>query len=95
MPQLSQTPQNERERQHQFRLWGSLHAFVKNHHGWITTQPNLFPCRMECKVDSDLPGLLKAKGWIVSNAGTTPCFLPTDDQRLEPATVDVWELSIP
>jgi hypothetical protein len=106
MPRLSPPPaQRERER----RLWGNLHAFIRNHDGsQITSKPDCFPARMECRQDSELPNILREQGWILANGGTNEVFLPVSAEmklnginitvardHLVPTTVAVWEIFIP
>jgi hypothetical protein len=106
MPRLRPLPAER-----QAALWSSLHAYIRNNGpAWITSVPNAFPATMECKADNDLPELLKAKGWIVSNGGTNEVFLPETVEytqmggrtatkvavdRLIQTTVLLWTIDLP
>jgi hypothetical protein len=107
MPRLSQPPA---ERDRRAKLWAALHAFVRNHGGWITTQPNALPARMEALPDSELPELLRAKGWLVTDGGQSDVFLPEKAEitlaggrtpskittdRLVATTVSLWQIDLP
>jgi hypothetical protein len=62
---------------------------------------------MECRQDSDLPALLKDRGWIVTSGGTNEVFLPVSAEmklngtnttvardHLVPTEVSLWTLDL-
>jgi hypothetical protein len=70
--------------------------------------PNALPARMECHHGCELPALLSAKGWIVSDGGTTEVFLPVSAEmkllntntvvtrdHLVPTTVSIFSVDLP
>jgi hypothetical protein len=96
------------EKEKRSALWHRLHAFIRNEMASITTAPNIWPARLECRVGSDLPETLKSKGWLVSDGGQAEVFLPVSEQvkqaggvtsvtiqSLQPTTINVFLVTYP
>lgn len=89
------------------RLWGAIHAHVRNGGGSINSQPGLFPIGLECSLESELPERLRGMGYKVVSCGTAERLLPKAEivhlnakvsvtrEQLAPSVVEVWELSLP
>ncbi len=105
MPRLRPT-QEQRQKQH--ALWGALHAFIRNNGGWITSKPDEFPIRFECRPEAALPDELRSLGYDLKDRGTEEKFLPVAEavkqagnitsitiQSPVPTTVLIFELDLP
>ena len=58
-------------------LWDRLNRFVQQEGGWLTSQRDTNPLRMECQTDSPLPDLLKAANHEIRFLGVHERLMPT------------------
>lgn len=77
MPRLRPLPQ---EREKQKAMWGPLHAFIRNHYGYVTSAADRFPIRFECLPDAELPDALRSMGYDLKAAGTAERLLPQAEE---------------
>jgi hypothetical protein len=94
------------EKQREF--WGALNDYIRENEGFTVSEPHTPLIRFECRPESDLPELLRAKGYDVNSAGTGERLLPVVElvrehggtrkvirQHIEPQAVAVYEFKLP
>jgi hypothetical protein len=86
-------------------LWHELNTIIRECGGWTTSQPDTYPLRFECEMDSPLPAALQAISHTVRRLGSHERLMPQTivetrgnrtvvNQQIAPGTVEVHELSI-
>jgi hypothetical protein len=88
-------------------LWDALASYVRRHHGWVVSQPDISPIRFECAPTATLPEILRQQGYGVREAGTAERFLPVTEtardlsgrkverQHVALTMIAVFELDMP
>jgi len=87
--------------------WAKLNDFIRENSGWATSQPDVPKMTFECEISSELPELLRRRGFDVLPAGTAERLLPTSEtvtengttrkvirQHVVPTTVSVFEFAL-
>jgi hypothetical protein len=95
---------SERERE----FWGALNDYIRENEGFSVSEPHAPFIRFECRPESDLPDLLRAKGYSVNSAGTNERLMPVTElvrehgsirkvvrQHVAPTTVAAFEFGLP
>jgi hypothetical protein len=102
MPRLRLTPQ-ERQR----LLWEALESYISRNGGWVTSVAYAPSIRFEVEPGSELPELLRDKGYALRDAGATERFLPVAEevkqrggtkitvQHLVPTAISIFQLELP
>jgi hypothetical protein len=67
------------------RLWSAMAALVADEGGWVTSMPNAAEIRMETRVTSDLPEMLRGLGYELQSLGAGERLLPDHSQSVAPA----------
>jgi chaperone required for assembly of F1-ATPase len=94
------------ERQREF--WNQLRDWVHQNEGWIVSEPHTPLIRFECRAESELPQLLRAKGYDLNSAGTNERLMPVTElvrehgcirrvarDHIAPQMVSVFEFKLP
>ena len=89
-------------------LWEDLNTTIRKNGGWVVSQPDLFPLRFECEVDSQLPDALRQCGHTVRHLGSHERLLPVVEtvhehgsprkiarHHVAPGVVAVYEIRLP
>jgi hypothetical protein len=88
-------------------LWNGINDFARELGGWTTSEPGVFPLRLECQIGSSLPEVLQELGHSVRHLGTHERLMPTTEivaeagstrkvvrQQVAPGVAAVYELSL-
>jgi hypothetical protein len=92
----------------QRNLWSKLNKYIMQEGGWIVSQPDVSPIRLECQMDSKLPDLLSEAGHTVRHLGTHERLIPITEtrklndtnttvttQQVGVGVVGVWQFDLP
>jgi hypothetical protein len=94
------------EQQREF--WNGLNSFIRENEGFTVSEPHTASIRFECRPESDLPDILRAKGYGVNSAGTNERLMPVTElirehgsirkvarDHITPEIVSVFEFRLP
>jgi hypothetical protein len=101
-------PKSKALDEQQREFWGALNNYIRENEGFTVSEPHTPLIRFECRAGSDLPQLLRAKGYDVNSAGTNERLMPTSNivkqyggvtaitaQNIVPTIVEVYIFRLP
>jgi hypothetical protein len=90
----------------QRQLWADLNDEIREWGAWVVSQPDVFPLRFECEMDSPPPATLQDLGHSVHHLGSHQRLMVKNEQlkdhsdrtvsrqRVAPGLAAVYDLSL-